>query len=87
MLSTGGPDSAYIRSGYNRFTLNELLRPFEATAVLCGWNYHQPFVVQGVNSIDANQLHAFGERYRQLIERYITEGARVLERLDTSTHS
>src|SRR6476661_655579 len=36
VISTGGPESSYAPTGYNRFTMAELLRPLEATAHLCG---------------------------------------------------
>ena len=44
-LTTGGPGSAYARTGYNHFTLAELLAPFEQTARLCGMKWLPPFVV------------------------------------------
>ena len=46
-LTTGGPASAYARTGYNRFTMAELLAPFEQTALLCGMKWLPPFVVPG----------------------------------------
>ena len=46
-LTTGGPTAAYGRTGYNHFTLDELLAPFEQTARLCGMNWLPPFVVPG----------------------------------------
>lgn len=87
VLSTGGPNSAYIRKGENRFSMPELLRPFEAMAGMCGWNYYQPFFMQGVNGLDSEQLRVYGDLYRQMIERYQAEGKSFLVRLDTSKPS
>jgi glutathione-regulated potassium-efflux system ancillary protein KefG len=44
-LTTGGPEHAYHHGGYNRFTIRELLAPFDQTAHLCGMTFLAPFVV------------------------------------------
>jgi glutathione-regulated potassium-efflux system ancillary protein KefG len=44
-VTTGGPREAYEHEGYNRFTMRELLSPFDQTAHLCGMRYLAPFVV------------------------------------------
>lgn len=44
-ISTGGPESAYRHGGYNRFTIRELLAPWEQTAHLCGMRYLAPFAI------------------------------------------
>ena len=44
-ISTGGPQFAYRKDGYNRFTMRELLAPFDQTAHLCGMKYLAPFVL------------------------------------------
>ncbi len=84
VLSAGGPDSSYLRSGYNRFTLTELLRPFEATAALCGWKYHEPLILQGTNSSDGPAIEAFAQRYRSLLSDYLERGAQALKPFDSS---
>ncbi len=84
VISSGGPDDAYARQGYNRFTLLELLRPFEATAKLCGWRYHSPFLVQGVYGLEEQSLEAHAMRYQSLLEDYRLKGREVLDALDTS---
>lgn len=50
-ITTGGGEQAYQREGYNRFTIRELLAPFEQTAGLCGMEYLPPFVVQGTHAL------------------------------------
>ena len=37
VISTGAPAEAYQPHAYHQFTITDLLRPFEATALLCGW--------------------------------------------------
>jgi len=68
-ISTGGPTSAYQRSGYNHFTIRELLAPFEQTARLCGMTYLPPFVVPGVLWMeDESELAAYASAYRRALE-------------------
>lgn len=47
VTTTGGPASAYERGGTNRFTVRELLAPWEQTANLCGMRFLAPFVAHG----------------------------------------
>jgi glutathione-regulated potassium-efflux system ancillary protein KefG len=68
-ITTGGPESAYRREGYNRFTIRELLAPWDQTAHLCGMRYLAPFAVHAalrvVNDVDVAEARA---RYRGLLE-------------------
>lgn len=62
--TTGGPAQAYHVKGYNRFTLDEFLRPLEQTAYLCGMVWETPFVVHGAAMKDDEQLKAEALRYQ-----------------------
>ena len=68
-ITTGGPEAAYRRGGYNRFTVRELLAPWDQTAHLCGMRYLAPFAVHAalrvIGDEDVAQARA---AYRQLIE-------------------
>jgi len=67
-ISTGGPSSAYQRSGYNYFTVRELLAPFEQTARFCGMTYLPPFIVPGVLWMqDQAELSTYGSVYRRAL--------------------
>ena len=46
-LTAGGTESAYREQGYNHYTIRELLRPLEQTAVLCGLDYLPPYRLFG----------------------------------------
>jgi glutathione-regulated potassium-efflux system ancillary protein KefG len=63
-ITTGGPAEAYRAEGYNKFSIPDLLRPFEATAGLCGCTWKRPFVVNGARTLDAPALIEAGERFR-----------------------
>ena len=52
--TTGGPEAAYQVGGRNRFTMRQLLAPFDQTAVLCRMAYLAPFVVHGTHTLDAD---------------------------------
>jgi glutathione-regulated potassium-efflux system ancillary protein KefG len=68
-ITTGGPESAYRRGGYNRYTIRELLAPWDQTAHLCGMRFLAPFAVHAALRVagddDVAQARA---AYRQLIE-------------------
>lgn len=66
-LTTGGPAEAYQRGGYNHYSLKELLAPYDQTARLCGMEYLEPFVIQGVRKLTNAEVGEWAERYRQRI--------------------
>jgi glutathione-regulated potassium-efflux system ancillary protein KefG len=67
VTSTGGPLESYDPTGYNRFTMAELMRPIDATAHLCGMRLEVPLVVHGARVIDDEPLAAYAARYRRLL--------------------
>lgn len=67
-VTTGGPAQAYRNGGYNRFTVRELLAPWEQTAHLCGMRYLAPFTVHAALRVAADDdLAQRREDYRRLI--------------------
>lgn len=48
LVSTGGPADSYHAGGYNNFSMDELLKPFQQTALLTGMTYLRPFVAHGM---------------------------------------
>ncbi|MEK8172581.1 NAD(P)H-dependent oxidoreductase [Streptomyces sp. M19] len=68
VTSTGGAEERYRLGGLHRFSIRELLRPFEATAHLTGMRYEDPYVVHGVRELDDAGLDAHAARYRELLE-------------------
>lgn len=59
---TVGADN-YGRSGSARYTVNELLRPLQATSRLIGMKYCQPFKVMGASSITDDRLAKASQDY------------------------
>ena len=68
-ITTGGPAQAYRTGGYNRFTIRELLSPWDQTAYLCGMKFLAPFAVHAALRV-AGDADAEPHRaaYRRLIE-------------------
>jgi glutathione-regulated potassium-efflux system ancillary protein KefG len=87
VVSTGGSSSVYSRSGNNRFSVLELLRPFEATAHLCGWHYHHPLLIQGARQLTDAQLEREIKRYRHILEAYLKQGRSALVPWDSTQSS
>ncbi len=68
-ITFGGQRSAYSKDGRNRFTINELLRPFEQTAYLCKMIYLPPFAVHGTHQITKEDLTIMNGEYQEILSR------------------
>lgn len=66
-ITSGGPEAAYRREGSNRYTMRELLRPLEQTAVLCGMRFLPPFLVQGTHGMGDAQLAEHAAEYARVL--------------------
>lgn len=84
VCSSGGRESVYQRQGANRFTLSELLRPFEATAYLCGWKTFQPLLIHGVNNLSDQEIKDYAKEYRHVLMHYQETGLMNRQTFDTS---
>ena len=62
-ISTGGDPEAYGADGFNRFSIEELIRPMEATAFFCDMRWQKPFITYGGHVISDEEIHLAGERY------------------------
>jgi len=71
-ITTGGPAEAYSAQGYNRFTMEQLLVPFEQTANLCGMLWQPPFIVHGVLRLSREFMRTAGESYIARLRSLLT---------------
>jgi glutathione-regulated potassium-efflux system ancillary protein KefG len=71
-ITSGGQRSAYSKEGHNRFTVRELLAPFEQTASLCGMIYLPPFAIHGTHRISKDELTVTAQQYRNILERLVS---------------
>ncbi len=67
-LSTGGSENVYQSEGRNRFTVDELLRPFNQTAYLCGMAYMKPFIVYEGRRLAGDGLVDKVRQYADLLD-------------------
>ena len=63
VITTGATSDAYCKEGHNRYKIDELLRPLEQTANLCGMEWQEPLVV-------FNALHLSKEEMQEQVQRY-----------------
>jgi len=84
-ISTGGPEAAYQSSGYNRYTMRQLLAPWDQTAYLCGMVFIPPFVIHGsLKYSQPGELKAIAEEYKNTILKLQNEeiNVRTLNQLE-----
>lgn len=81
VVTTGGRETAYSVGGYNRFTIRELLRPLEQTAVLCGMRFLPPFVVHGTHGMERTAMEGHAADYRRVLTS-LRDGTLDLHQLD-----
>ena len=67
VITTGGSRAVYCSEGNNHYSVNEFLRPFEQTAVLCGMEYLPPFTVMGTHKLSDEDLALHATQYEQMI--------------------
>ena len=66
-ISTGGIADAYRADGHNKFTMNELLAPYIATANMTKMIWNEPFVVHGVRNLSDQELADAALAYKELL--------------------
>ena len=71
-VTTGSEYGAYRSGGRNRFTIDELLRPYQASAIHAGMIWQTPVVAYGMGTADAAKSIAEGVNgYKLKIESLI----------------
>lgn len=74
-VSTAGPEQAYQPEGANRFTIRQLLAPWDQAAHRCRMRYLAPFVVHGALRLERDEDYqpAMAD-YRALLEALRDDG-------------
>ena len=66
VASTGGGQASYHPQGYNRYSFDAFLPPYEQTAALCGMRFLPPLVLHGAHRAPEDELQrhvqVFAER-------------------------
>ncbi|MDR1344853.1 MAG: NAD(P)H-dependent oxidoreductase [Tannerellaceae bacterium] len=72
--TTGSEYEAYRSGGRNLFTIDELLRPYQALANHAGMSWHTPFALYGATLPTAPASIAAGAKaYKELIGKLLSE--------------
>lgn len=66
-ITTGGRQENYCATGIDRFTIQELLEPFNQTAKVCKMHYLPPFVVHGTHNITNEASEKMAQTYHELL--------------------
>lgn len=66
-ISCGGTLEAYQEKGKNRFTIRQLLAPFDQTATLCRMDYLPPYVIHGTHKLNMADIETYALQYEQLL--------------------
>lgn len=70
--TTGSECEAYRSGGRNGFTVDELLRPYQASAIHSGMTWQTPFIIYGIGSSKTEKNIAAGvDLYRKRLARFI----------------
>ena len=83
-ISCGGSREAYSPDGHNRFTIRQLLAPFDQTAHLCRMNYLPPFAMFGTLRSNEQSINNESILYHDLLQALATDraSAESLKHLD-----
>jgi glutathione-regulated potassium-efflux system ancillary protein KefG len=66
-ITSGGRREVYREGGLRKYTIGQLLAPFELTANLCNMEYLPPFVVHGTHLLEKEGILQAGQDYRKFI--------------------
>ena len=58
----------YQEGGLRRYSIRQLLAPFEQTTRLCNMHYLPPFMIHGTHLLDENSIEEAKGDYRKVIQ-------------------
>lgn len=70
-ISTGGKREVYSKTGRNRFSIGELLAPFDQTAYLCKMKFLPPFVIDGSFRLSQADIEMKAVQYEQVLLSFL----------------
>lgn len=72
-ITTAGSKDAYTIGGRNRFTIPQLLAPFDQTAYLCKMQYLPPYVLHSTHRYTKGDIDMFAVQYEQLLVALVND--------------
>ena len=67
-ITTGGRKEAYSATDRDRYSIRQLLAPFEQTVHLCRMDYLPPFVVHGTHLLEKVDILKAGSEFRTILQ-------------------
>jgi glutathione-regulated potassium-efflux system ancillary protein KefG len=67
-ITTGGRKEAYLAADSDRYSIRQLLAPFEQTVHLCRMDYLPPFVVHGTHLLEKVDILKAGSEFRTILQ-------------------
>ena len=83
VITTGGSKLAYCETGHNRFTMRELLTPYDQTAHLCQMQFLPPFVIHSARAVSNNpaSLTQHVAHYQQVLTELVSGELAITDEL------
>lgn len=71
VITTGGKKENYASTGRDRYTIQDLLEPFNQTALVCKMIYLPPYVVHGTHQMKTLNYNASGKAFGVFLSELI----------------
>ncbi len=75
VVTVGQSQAAYLPDGHNRYSVSDLMKPFDCAARHCGMNYLEPIVIHGAAHLGDAELADWVEIYRRRLLEYSPGGS------------
>lgn len=72
IITTGEAEGAYQKRGYNRYSMDDILRPFELTATMCRMKWVSPMVIYWARRQNPEVLARHAGEYAQWLNAPLT---------------
>ncbi len=73
VITTGAPAQAYSESGYNKYSMTEILQPFELTAALCQMEWVEPLILHWARRVSSDEREAHIQGYLNWLSNPLKE--------------
>jgi len=80
IISTGGKEEAFQATGYNEFTIDQLLTPTKAMAKMCGMAFRDPLVIHHSYEITDQELALRANHYNEMLSSYLAKGSQIFQK-------
>ncbi|EPB0840406.1 glutathione-regulated potassium-efflux system ancillary protein KefG, partial [Yersinia enterocolitica] len=74
VITTGEPEGAYRAGGYNRYPMEDILRPFELTAAMCHMHWMSPMIIYWARRQKPEVLASHAQAYAQWLQSPLATG-------------